>query len=346
MLLQTPDADLDSDDVFTYQFWPDKIARGAPYALLDVILDNARRIVVYNGLFDLKVLAHNRKSVFDLWNAKLFDPYKLIRMEGLGNWRLQALLEANELQSKAGSGLDAVSWWNKGDVCSLDLLAQYNAQDVQLLAQLCQLPQIMLPSGKRTKIGTFASLRRFPQFPTGAPQCLVQNSAEWFAYRKGKIGASSVASFLDLDYFTPRAVSFERLIGNGTEMPESEAMRRGHEQEPVIARQFASIMGVHLAETGSWPHPSRPYLFASPDRLVVMQNGDFGLLEIKSVSRLQMKISDKFLLQVQIQLACAPAARFCYLAQSDGKKMRIHRINPDLDLMKLLAKPLHRLALV
>jgi len=63
------------------------------------------------------------------------------------------------------------------------------------------------------------------------------------------------------------------------------------------------------------------------------RNGEFGLLECKSVGRLA-KLSDKFLLQVQTQLACVPAAKYAYIAMYDGITCILHRMTRDSDLIK------------
>jgi predicted phage-related endonuclease len=110
-------------------------------------------------------------------------------------------------------------------------------------------------------------------------------------------------------------------------------MRLGHQRESVIADVVSRHLGARMRETGSWPHPEHSFLFASPDRLMIDRNGDFGLLECKSVGRLA-KLSDKFLLQVQTQLACVPAAKYAYIAEYDGTTCILHRVTRDSDLIK------------
>ena len=63
-----------------------------------------------------------------------------------------------------------------------------------------------------------------------------------------------------------------------------------------------------------------------------MANLDYSS-ECKSVGRLT-KLSDKFLLQVQIQLACVPRARYAYMAMYDGKDCVLQKIQRDSDLIK------------
>ena len=110
-------------------------------------------------------------------------------------------------------------------------------------------------------------------------------------------------------------------------------MRLGHERESVIADMVSRHLGSRMQETGSWPHPDYPFLFASPDRLMIDRYGEFGLLECKSMGRLA-KLSDKFLLQVQMQLACVSRARYAYIAMYDGKDCVLQRIQRDAELIR------------
>ena len=120
----------------------------------------------------------------------------------------------------------------------------------------------------------------FPTFPPNAPQSLRQNTPEWLAFRKGKIGASSVAAFLRLDPLSERDSAFEVLIGAESGPEETAAMRLGHQREPIIAELVSKHLGgTRMKETGSFPHPEVPFLFASPDRIMLDRNGEFGLLE-------------------------------------------------------------------
>ena len=121
------------------------------------LLDGADRISAYNGrAFDIPVLsshvddddddaaaATGASSRAARWCAKLLDPFEIVRAT-TGRWlKLDALLLANGLSAKSGSGKDAVLWWHAGH---RDRVAAYCADDVRLLRSLLLLDRIDLPA--------------------------------------------------------------------------------------------------------------------------------------------------------------------------------------------------------
>lgn len=111
---------------------------------LKAALDAADAVVAYNGReFDLRVLLnyYDRPAV-ERWCAKLRDPFEVIRAT-TGSWvKLDELLEANGLERKAATGVDAVQWWASGEV---DKLLEYCRQDAVLLARLVGRPVLRFP---------------------------------------------------------------------------------------------------------------------------------------------------------------------------------------------------------
>lgn len=282
--------------------------RGAPLKFLLHALDYAYRIVTYNGNnFDLLVLSNNDESRLAAWRSKSFDAFARLRTEHDGFYKLDTLLQLNGLDAKTAKGSDAPAMWNlwktNGDQQALLRLEEYNQRDVTALFELVSLASILLPSvdGARTQAVHLP--------PASDPRGLIQNSPEWYEFREGKIGASSAAAFLRLDFRTTREDAFEQLIGESTVNMETEAITRGRREEAKIANTYTKqILGARLRETGSWPHPTLPWLFASPDRLVLnKRTGQLvGFLEVKSVKTLTNQIPRPHYVQVQIQLACAP----------------------------------------
>tara|TARA_B110001450_G_scaffold16733_1_gene15469 strand:+ start:6544 stop:7974 length:1431 start_codon:yes stop_codon:yes gene_type:complete len=339
----------------THIFWntDEGTPRGAPLRFLRHVLDSAERIVAYNGRdFDLVVLAGGGDAQrLERWRSKLFDPFVILRAAFRSTFKLDALLKANGLDPKTGKGSEAPAMWklwlDTRDDRHLVELECYNVRDVEALEQLVLLPSVIVPGFCRTDDISLQKARVLDAFPTfenpRAPQRLVQGSSEWLAFRKHKIGASDAAAFLRLDFRCPREDAFERLIcGDASVVVETNAMQLGKKMEPKICSMYAEKFGVCVVETGSWPHPSLDWLFASPDRLVVSDVPRvFSLLEVKFVSeRLHETIPDHHLVQLQVQLACVPTAAHVDYAASDGKSLMVQRVRRDPELFSVIVRNL------
>ena len=114
-----------------------------------------------------------------------------------------------------------------------------------------------------------------------------QGSAEWFAMRAGKITASRIADVMAKGKGTAESVTrakyraqvvAERLTGTSQEDGyESEAMRRGTEQEPFARAAYEAEKGVFVDQVAFVIHPAILNAGCSPDGRV----GDEGGCEIK-----------------------------------------------------------------
>ena len=112
---------------------------GEDFAPLLDILDRAAFIYTFNGIeFDLPRLAkHCGRSGIGAWACKTVDPLYLMRHSmGFGGcMRLNDLLVANGFEPKSGSGLQAIQFWNDGN---LDALSSYCMDDARLTFELCE----------------------------------------------------------------------------------------------------------------------------------------------------------------------------------------------------------------
>lgn len=326
--------------------------RGVDGMPLELALDAFDAAVLITGFnvkrFDFMVLRFaygEDEARFEAHLAKTVDLWDLVRARAGRSFKLAQLIEANPgVPEKLGDGLGAVRLWREGRLAELE---RYCVRDADAELALARRPAVLLPGGGAA-VGPLAALRTgqlggasteplaadgFPRVPPGAPQSLAQGSQEWLAFRAGKIGASSVAALLRLDPLLEREAAFETLIGASDGPAETAAMRLGREREATIAGIVARHLGARMQETGSWPHPEHAFLFASPDRLMIDREGRLGVLECKSTRRLA-KPSAKFLLQVQVQMACVPQAGYAYLAQYDGRTCALHRIERDKNLFR------------
>lgn len=144
---------------------------------------------------------------------------------------------------------------------------------------------------------------------------LEQRSPEWFKARLGRLTASRVADMMAKTrngWGASRAnyaweLAIERLTGEPIPSFCSPAMQWGidHEDHARAAYQIHALCTVE--EIGFIEHP-KLFAGASPDGLV----GDKGMVEIKcpnpsthGETLLTGKIDDKYLKQMQFQMACS-----------------------------------------
>lgn len=140
--------------------------------------------------------------------------------------------------------------------------------------------------------------------------------AEWLKLRQRGIGASDIPAICGLDQYTsPLGVYLEKR--GEFERPHTEKLdvsaRFGIYVEPFIANEFTDATGFDVLDCpGTLANVDRPWMLASPDRLLANPHGagrgPFGVLEMKSRSAYQ---ADKWkggvppgpALQTQWQLA-------------------------------------------
>jgi hypothetical protein len=110
--------------------------------LLDV-LDRAKYIYTFNGIqFDLPRLAKKCERDIGPWLLKTVDP--LFMMKGVLGFgacmKLNDLLRANGFETKSGSGLEAIRFWQE---MNLTALSSYCMDDARLTYALCAEPSIL-----------------------------------------------------------------------------------------------------------------------------------------------------------------------------------------------------------
>lgn len=170
-----------------------------------------------------------------------------------------------------------------------------------------------------------------------------QRTAEWYQARLGRLTASRVADMMATTksgWGASRAnyaweLAIERLTGQPSPSFCSPAMQWGidHEDQARAAYQIEALVSVELI--GFVEHP-RLFAGASPDGLI----GGDGMVEIKCPNSathgntlLTGAIDDKYVKQVQFQLACAGRA-WCDFVSFDPRfpepmRLWVKRIERD-----------------
>lgn len=176
-----------------------------------------------------------------------------------------------------------------------------------------------------------------------------QGSDEWHAARCGKFTASRAADGTAKIKSGAWAASrknymaeltIERLTGEKQDMYQSAAMAWGTEMEPHARTAYEAETGELVMRVGFIVHPTIPMSGASPDGLV----SALGLVEFKcpnSATHIQtlltQKIDQKYILQMQWQMACTGAA-WCDFVSYDPRmpehlRLWIHRVPRDEEII-------------
>lgn len=156
-----------------------------------------------------------------------------------------------------------------------------------------------------------------------------QGSEGWVRARLGKLTASRMADAIAKTrsgWGASRAnlraaLIAERLTGVPQDTYTNAAMQWGTENEPQARSAYEFFNDVTVEQVGFIDHPRIPMFGASPDGLV----GTDGLLEIKAPNTatqietlLSGKIPDKYMVQMQVQMACT-GRQWCDFASFDPR---------------------------
>ena len=145
----------------------------------------------------------------------------------------------------------------------------------------------------------------------------VQRSPEWFAAREGMMTASDIAVPLGLNKYEPQYKII--LKKTGTNMyQDNKYVHHGKKYEPIATMMYEYRYNVKVTEFGLLPHPTIPFLGASPDGICSKYTMDgkrstlIGrMLEIKCPFSRPIKLEGEikgeicpiyYWIQVQIQL--------------------------------------------
>ena len=199
---------------------------------------------------------------------------------------------------------------------------------------------------------TMGSVEREPDATAHAPPSPPEG-------RESGLGASELPAVLGLSPFAGPFDIWLLKTGKASPAPDNRYTKAGRKLEPVIAEMYAEEMReqgaplFRLEAGGTVRHPSEPWLFASPDRLVVpVWSGGAGfdfktacLLEIKNVSGYKAdawgqpwtdEVPFGVLAQVHQQMACTGAGRCHVAALLGGNDLRIYDVPFDAGLWAVL----------
>lgn len=176
---------------------------------------------------------------------------------------------------------------------------------------------------------------------------LIQNTAEWLEFRKGKIGASDAPKIYGSYFSTPLEL-WERKIGLAPEQEETYPMRRGKALEDEARKSFEEAIGFEFPPCVV-QHSEYEWMIASLDGLSRSDGQSLWIpyaLEIKvpgredHLSALAGIVPPKYIPQLQHQLAVTGLPMIYYYSY-DGKDNACIEVQRDQAYIdKLIAEEL------
>lgn len=167
-----------------------------------------------------------------------------------------------------------------------------------------------------------------------------QNTPEWLEMRKNMIGASDAPIIMgDSPWKTPYQL-WEEKMGTVEQGPQTSAMRRGNELEPV-ARQVYNDHTGNCAEPEVVFHPDYKWMMASLDGISLDRD---VIVEIKCPGRedhetaKEGRIPEKYFAQCQHQLAVTGLNLLHYFSYRDGDFALVEVGRDDKYISRMIKK--------
>lgn len=148
--------------------------------------------------------------------------------------------------------------------------------------------------------------------------------------RFGKITASVVGAILRAKGAQSRKWAWRVITGREKEKPVWHDLARGVEHEPDAINALEVELG-RLARPGRFvPHPTIPWLGASPDGFVI-EDGIWIPLEAKCPRQLHIELPELYVGQVQTQIQCcqAPYAYFVSWVEDSSAQFVVKVMRDD-----------------
>jgi putative phage-type endonuclease len=112
-----------------------------------------------------------------------------------------------------------------------------------------------------------------------------QGSPEWHAMRSNGIGGSEIGTIMGLNPWESAFSLWAKRTGQIASPPvDNWAVRFGHAfEEPILQMWAEDNPDWEVFRTGTWSHPSYPFLHANPDALAQhRETGEWMVIEVKT----------------------------------------------------------------
>ncbi len=161
-------------------------------------------------------------------------------------------------------------------------------------------------------------------------EIVLDSREQWLAERKNGVGGSDAGAIIGVDKFRGAAHVYAAKVGDVTD-DAGEAAEWGNLLEPVVREKFRNATGFQVQYDGSnriYVDEQRPWMRMSPDGFVV-ENGERGVLQVKTSGKKWEKIPDSYLAQVHHEMLVT-GLKYAYLVTlfgSPGFHMDYVRVN-------------------
>lgn len=163
---------------------------------------------------------------------------------------------------------------------------------------------------------------------------------QWLAVRRQGLGGSDAASVMGMNpWKSPMMVYLEKR-GEVEDQEVGEAAYWGTALEAIIADEFKTQTGFHVQRRNAiLSQADRPWMIANVDRLIRADQGEWGILEVKTANQFKAgewdsdTAPDAYVIQLQHYLAVT-GYQYGYLAVLiGGQRYRHIRVERDQDLI-------------
>lgn len=158
-----------------------------------------------------------------------------------------------------------------------------------------------------------------------------QTGAEWHSLRAGRLTASLAAACCGASPWMSPQEAYRTITDPAHVHVSNWYMEHGREMEPTAVSVYETQTGRLTRDCGFFLSAERPWLGASPDRLV----GKDGLLEVKCGQRVYAEPAPSWLIQCTVQLYCTGRA-WCDLCHYYDGEISLWRVNRTLESEVLL----------
>lgn len=144
---------------------------------------------------------------------------------------------------------------------------------------------------------------------------ICQTEGQWLDFRKSTIGSTRAAPVCGLSPYSTAAGVYLEMKGRISPQPPNEAMRWGLRHEASVADAYAEKTGFtfkpKITPWEMYHHYNRPWMTATPDRIVVDECGRLRVVELKTASAFSEAewgapgtdhVPEHYLVQVQHQM--------------------------------------------
>lgn len=168
--------------------------------------------------------------------------------------------------------------------------------------------------------------------------------AEWLEQRKKGVTGTDVSSIVGVNNWSSSTAVYLKKLGELGETDENEFMYWGTIMEPIIAKEFSKRnenMKVKSANA-ILMHPENNWALANIDRLIKDENGNMGILEIKTASEHSKKMWEadevpvSYLIQIQWYMYVTGTNYGYFAALLGGNHYIQKRVERDDELIEML----------